>query len=433
MKKCFQWKFHAIYFSPPVALFLISGCALQTKGIFQKPPSDVFNDEAMETYETLPDDNDPLPDFPDDDQDMDDERPFDTYQDEPPGDDVPPEHEVVEEDGGFEDTGEFGEEDVGHEDMEEFGEEDLCVPPDPPWWDNNWISRRHLTVDAALADYTYQVELDVTTTPSSNEIHALCLPSGNDLRVLVWDGSNWTQIDRYLEYFESSVIKIWFKNVNPTAEYYMYYDNPGAAMPPEDLQNVFLWFDDFNRSDGDPGIGSIYDTYGSGTWVISGGELVQNSTHEFTFMYITAGVDWENIELTYIWRSDPTGDIDCGPIVQWLPEEAGGQSGYYIERQSGTLIVWELPDLNSLLSVSATEPSRDWHSYRTVKIDDRLAFYEDGAFMMSSTGVIASGAGTAGVATYETAYPFHFDDLKVRMLIEPEPSVLVGEEERDCL
>ncbi|MFH1437933.1 MAG: hypothetical protein ABIJ56_19655 [Pseudomonadota bacterium] len=306
---------------------------------------------------------------------------------------------------------------------------ELCVPPDPPWWVDEWPGRRRLQAETAPAGFSYRIMLSSGTTPPSGELYDACLSTAGDLRVLAWNGSAWTEVDRVVEAFERDTIVVWFQHISSAHAYYFYYGNAGAGDPPDDPGNVFLWFDDFNRADGDPGVGALYGVERGGTWRIVSNELQQTTATAFNSFHPLVGASWQDIEIRYRWRPGDTGCVDSGPIVQWIAAE---ERGYYIERQGGQVYIFEYPAHTALYNVAQPAPSRDWHVHVLMKISDRLTLIEDGATLLDTTGIITAGPGTAGIATYCTGLPFLYDDLRIRMAADPEPAVVVGAEETDC-
>ncbi|RLA71249.1 MAG: hypothetical protein DRG30_08655, partial [Epsilonproteobacteria bacterium] len=121
--------------------------------------------------------------------------------------------------------------------------------------DMNWLYRRRLTISQAISGYTVHLLLDDTTTPTASEIYNKCLSNGDDLRIGWWTGSTMADIDRHLVAFSPNKIDVWFRIQESggwgggLSNYYLYYGNPDATNPPENKDNVYLFYDDFNRPD----------------------------------------------------------------------------------------------------------------------------------------------------------------------------------------
>lgn len=375
---------------------LLSGCTLSTFGTADAGDSsdmadgetaDTLLDEQTETAE------DPVV------EDLTIEDPSDIISDE-----------VTGEDPGF-----------------EGWESEPCIPPEPPWWNSDWQLRRRMYTDDAPADYTYRLVFDGTTSPPARDIFDLCLESGNDLRIAAWNGSGWTEMDRHLKQFEVESIIILFKHLGPDHDYYMYYNFISAPPGPSDMRSVFLWYDDFNRADGDPGIGTLYGVYGDGTWVISGGRLRQTSDERMTAIYPLLDPVWEDIEIRYLWRPADSGCVDSGPVFHWN-YPASENIGYYLERQEGHVVIFDEPDHNNVSDTEMPSPAREDHIHMLRTFGNEFNFYEDGAPVWSDT-VTDPHPGVAGLATFCTGLPFTFDHLTIKLYARPEPGFSAGEGE----
>ncbi|GLZ30123.1 hypothetical protein Lesp02_23130 [Lentzea sp. NBRC 105346] len=124
----------------------------------------------------------------------------------------------------------------------------------PTWWNANYAQRHVITVTtttaASPADYTQSVTFDHAAMVSAGTAQA----DGDDVRVLYWNGSTWTELDRVLDDYSSwnsTTTQLWFKL--PTAigasssdgSYFLYHANPSAASPPVTKSNVYVYADGF--------------------------------------------------------------------------------------------------------------------------------------------------------------------------------------------
>ena len=141
------------------------------------------------------------------------------------------------------------------------------------------LTAKKLTITAGSDDipagYSVSVTLDHAALVSAGK----SLASGDDLRVVHWDGSNWTELDRVLEplsAWNDASTQIWFALVDLIAAssadstYYLHYGYPSASNPPDDWANVFMMGDDFN--DGTLTSGVATSTAGSASISETGGE-----------------------------------------------------------------------------------------------------------------------------------------------------------------
>jgi hypothetical protein len=148
-----------------------------------------------------------------------------------------------------------------------------------PCWDGNYAYRKKMTITAGTDDIPAGYSVSVTFDHAALVSAGKSLASGDDLRVVHWDGSSWTEIDRAvdpLSTWNNGSTKIWFALVDPiTASnsdgtYYLHYGYSSAVSPPDEWANVFMVGDDFN----DGALTSGLTTSSAGTASISetGGE-----------------------------------------------------------------------------------------------------------------------------------------------------------------
>jgi hypothetical protein len=143
---------------------------------------------------------------------------------------------------------------------------------DSNWWNANYSYRRQITIvnnvaSTLPAGYSICVTIDTASLFSADKM----LLSGDDLRVIYWSGSSWTELDRDLADMNTTLTQVWFKtqvviDASPALDnrYYVYYGNPSATNPPANKNNVYVWFDDFSTN--------TLDNYDKAKWVdIHGG------------------------------------------------------------------------------------------------------------------------------------------------------------------
>ena len=123
----------------------------------------------------------------------------------------------------------------------------------PTWWDTDYLFRQRIDVEtgsaAAPGGYTVPVTLDHAALVANGIARA----DGTDVRVLRWDGANWTELDRILDdgasWGDASTTLLFRTDVAidvaAVDSYWLYYGNPAAPAPPEDPEAVFALFEDF--------------------------------------------------------------------------------------------------------------------------------------------------------------------------------------------
>ncbi len=128
------------------------------------------------------------------------------------------------------------------------------------WWDANYAKRVRITLnshDSALASgYSVPITFDHASMVSGGN----SLASGNDVRIVQWNGTTWTELDRmlqpgtpsYTSAWNTSSTKMWFRTTSAISanttdySYFMYYANASAGAPPANGNNIFDLYDDFS-------------------------------------------------------------------------------------------------------------------------------------------------------------------------------------------
>ncbi|HTR52260.1 MAG TPA: DUF2341 domain-containing protein [Kofleriaceae bacterium] len=135
--------------------------------------------------------------------------------------------------------------DAGDAAMADALDADLAIP----WWNTSWGKRANLTITnnaagALPTGFPVSVVVDLAMLESASA-------SYNELRVVRWDGTTWTELTRF-EQITPVQNLIWFDLVDPlptstsTYEYWLYFDNPGALAAPANGAMVFPFFDGFD-------------------------------------------------------------------------------------------------------------------------------------------------------------------------------------------
>jgi len=158
------------------------------------------------------------------------------------------------------------------------------------WWDSNWQYRKKLTITNNDANYklkkwhTFNFTLDTASLISAGKMQSDC----DDLRIVYQDTKelNLTIHNSTLNGTLGAFYKhagcnqpntmIYFmlqdnitESGSDSTNYYIYYGNPSASKYPNDLEQVFLLYDDFTRPDSDI-IGNDWVEYTGDTDITSG-------------------------------------------------------------------------------------------------------------------------------------------------------------------
>src|SRR5712691_2263300 len=156
-----------------------------------------------------------------------------------------------------------------------------AAAPAGQWWSLSYPFSEKITVTAGTAATASGYSVSVTFNHASLVTAGKSLASGNDVRVVYWNGSAWVEIDRLLDEASSwnnASTKVWFKTQAAISastsddNYYLYYGNASAGAPPANGMNVYLFYDDFSGTT----IDTSKWTVTRGTTSVSGGILTVN-------------------------------------------------------------------------------------------------------------------------------------------------------------
>lgn len=195
-----------------------------------------------------------------------------------------------------------------------YGEENVRSNPAgvyPPWWNASWTTRKGIAVTTGSAAAPTGYSLPLTFDHAALVAGGGSQASGNDVRVLYWNGAAWVELDRVLEPgsgWNKAATRIWFKTQAAISanghdnNYYLYYGNPAATGPPASENNVFHFADFFNRADADVVGGGWTVTESTGDVDILSNALVFNTTGnlnnrplaDHTFAAITDRLVWRS-------------------------------------------------------------------------------------------------------------------------------------------
>ncbi len=123
----------------------------------------------------------------------------------------------------------------------------------PQWWNPNYTFRQRIDVDTTTAAAPDQYTLPFTIDHAALVTLGLAQASGDDVRVLRWDGATWTELDRILDdgaVWNSVNTTLLFRTTDAvaaasTSTYWLYFGNSTPALAFADPENVWLLTEDF--------------------------------------------------------------------------------------------------------------------------------------------------------------------------------------------
>jgi hypothetical protein len=323
------------------------------------------------------------------------------------------------------------------------------------WWNASYAYRRNVSVQnngssPLVANYSVDAVLDSASLISSNKI----MPNGNDIRVVFWSGSNWIELDRDVQYLNTTSTQVWFKTqaTIPTHglddNYYLYYANPNAGNPPVNRSNVYLWFDDFNRANNlDITTEAAYSLKtGGGVWSIENDTLKNvGNSGDPNKLIITAlgnvgtGVDMTTKIKVVSFAGGDTSRMGLSCSMDTSPSAGSGYCGLLHNDESSVDLLNDLRSWGShatyswslstwyYLRFSVADPSSNLGEVKVwpVGVAEPSSWTLEGNF----GGGAARGYGEIGFAGSRTTDITYFDDIVIRTLASSEPSTSVGGEE----
>ncbi|MGH2405216.1 MAG: hypothetical protein ACRDGN_12250 [bacterium] len=326
----------------------------------------------------------------------------------------------------------------------------------PAWWSGSWAYRRVIGVSTGTASAPIGYSLPLTFDHAALVAAGKSLSSGNDVRVLYWNGVSWVELDRVLDpqsTWNQAATKIWFKtqaalSANSTDNrYYVYYGNSGAGAPPATEANVFHFADFFNRANSCcPGMGWTI-TESTGDIDIASNALFFNDpanlnnrpVADHTFPVITERLVWR---FGFNW--DRTGSETTYRLHMQLGNSANmanppSETNFWSNAGVGPSLLWAGPDqgmanhegFGTVIGTTATQRqivAGVAHIEVIVNVAGRTydLYISD---VLSASGVAFSSAQTSldrlRLLTWQlSTAPFSgrsFDYTYVRRHVSPEP------------
>ena len=309
----------------------------------------------------------------------------------------------------------------------------------PVWWNTEYSVRQNVVI---------QNNSSATTLPSGSAVSfdidhyglvqaGASLESGDDLRVVYWTGSSWTELDRVVNTAWNNSDKkteVWFQtaasigpSLNSSGSYWVYYGNSSAASPPADVNNVFDFREDFSAGAGN--WSAI-----AGSWAINSNVAYQDSITAGIGASVTSEVTTDSMVIEADVTSITGGPWTNGFIVfdyiapndfKYTGAKDGANRwvmGYFDGSFREKAVFNETITTDKEYGVKVVVEG----DTATLYVDDGISFVQKVSYDYSSIGM-SIGAGTIGVAN-EKSYVY-FDNIITYTSIEPAPtdSVLPAE------
>jgi hypothetical protein len=303
-----------------------------------------------------------------------------------------------------------------------------------PWWNSSWAYRTPIkvqnlnTTDQVDTNFSVKLTYDHQVLVTAGK----ALSNGNDVRVVVWDGADWAEVDRVLNASNASSADLYFRLQNALAasatndSYYMYYGYPSAGTPPTEPENVFYFYDDF-----DDGNTNGW-TAGTPSWYVVGGELEGSSmagdAHLYSSTSLPANVVVEatvrnvNFSSTTSWVGIHVRKTTASDFYS----PAG--SGYLaIIRINGELDIFETNPLAARCTTNVTYSPGVNNTFRVVAYGDNITAWFNNQLRCNFTDSTPYTGGAFSV--YSGTSTWRFDNITALRAFQPEPNVSRNTEE----
>jgi hypothetical protein len=259
---------------------------------------------------------------------------------------------------------------------------------------------------------------------------------------VAWNGWTWAELDRHVV----GPAETWFALTRPISGgasdslYYVYYNNPSeTALPPEDKDDIYTLYDDF-------------DSYDAAKWpwppptgvAVAGGVITVTafnpsgepadscpSADDCMLSRQTFGLGYQveerarHPDYVYAKRHDADqGFSDDGHTNEAKLRSYDTAQFQRVNRSGGT----------SVVAQCCKPADTAWHIFRVARLNDRILFQIDDAPVETSTTHLPLIPLSAHIRAY-SAEPLEpsrnvVDWIKVRPIVAVEPVVTSGREER---
>ncbi|MFH1807145.1 MAG: hypothetical protein ABIJ09_00265 [Pseudomonadota bacterium] len=336
----------------------------------------------------------------------------------------------------------------------------------PPWWNPDYSLRRPLRITENIAGSLATGYSVVLRYDSSLDVNAArCLPTGDDVRVVRWDGATWTELDRHLRQMDSTTTEIWFKTpasiTGSDVSTWLYLDNPGAGLPPASWVDgmagtsaVYLAADDFESYslgglaaqsawEGSTAYRVVVDPDDASNQIL---ELASNPPSVAGYLF-AGSYSWTDIAIRGRLNMVKAQGKDASYVGFWLRAPTAtnfwaAYSGYFdpttVEHyrchlSSATATGLDTSPASVRTGTTSVTRAKTWHEEEAHVRGDRLEHFLDGSSVLSTPSAGVPANGRVGLCYGYTQGTVRWDDIVVRALVNPEPVVSVdGLDEVGC-
>ena len=293
----------------------------------------------------------------------------------------------------------------------------------------------HLTQDTLKSGYTVGFSLDTSSLVSSGKMRS----DLGDLRVFHYKNGNWFDLDRDVLRLDTDLVEVRFQTQADIGaggfdgNYFLCYGNPAANAPPRNLDNVYIFHDDFEA-------GNLNRwTIINGAWKINSTQA-RSGTRSLAYpsegggdaiIVANPALNERDVYLEAWWRFNTT-DVDISQIFRLRP---GGDSNY--ETNLEGLTGWDIAkridgDWTELASNTVTPTADAWTRIAISIYGTGMRVFKEGVQINPPGGSYDVGneldRGNVGFRKWlvGSGTAWWIDDVTVREYVEPEPTILMG-------
>ncbi|MFW9829017.1 MAG: DUF2341 domain-containing protein, partial [Candidatus Thorarchaeota archaeon] len=304
------------------------------------------------------------------------------------------------------------------------------------WWDSLYNYRTPINItntNSKELPKGYSVNISVNTAKliSDEKIRS----DGNDLRIVWYNLSNkaWLELDRLNESnFGTIDTRIWFKTQEVIApgtsdtNYYLYYGNPNAFSPPMNGSKVYDFYDDFTQPDGSANGWTVVN----GTWSVNNNKYVENQfVMDGRSLINTYLVENASIE---VFINSSGGNFGAGVMFRLQNNQNFYTAGIGFWEYEVAIGKWTNDFPSTLDNTSNSESvliDSQWYHLKIEILGSQYLVYLNDILKNNISDVDHLSPGQVGLMTWTTSAISSFDDLKIRLLMSPEPILTLGNEE----
>ncbi|MBU0958098.1 MAG: hypothetical protein KKF56_04805, partial [Nanoarchaeota archaeon] len=319
---------------------------------------------------------------------------------------------------------------------------------DTSWWNESWEYRQQINI--TNNDVTLVLTTNYTFTMNLNTSGGNFLFTGNDTRIIFYNGTDYNEIDRInTSSFNDTNTSLMFRiqeNIpasSSDSNYYIYYGYSNADSPPENNSNVYLFFDDYNRANNvDITSESTYSEAGGSEWEIVNNQLKgSGGSGDPNKLMVDLFPNLDNVELQIKINVTTFAGGDSSRPGLSTRMDAGGQ-GYCanLHNAIGTLqFLDDARDWGSSTSVGWVLNEEYWLKFWNYEDDLKAKIWttntvEGSSWNLTQNSFAGHANGKVGIAMSNNADVIYYDDFSVRILVSTEPSYsFLGEESVDNL